>query len=108
MSTPGRPVRTVSMIGSNARIPPQNSTSLAHDRIEAGTSLRNRSPNTVRPNDPSVCSRSTPNDANKRNTRNSDSSSASAASASCPAVIGPAANKSASPNSAATYTAWDT
>ena len=38
------------MMGSNVRTPPMASTSIAQDRIEAGTSPRSRSPSTVRLN----------------------------------------------------------
>jgi hypothetical protein len=74
MSMPGVPVLTVSMIGSNARTPPRDSTSIAHDRIEAGTSARSRSPSTVRWNERFSSSVSTPSDASKRSTRYSDGS----------------------------------
>jgi len=68
------PVFTVSMIGSKDLMPPPHSTSIAHDRIEAGTSPRSRSPSTVRLNDRSSCSISTPRDSNRPSIRYSDGS----------------------------------
>ena len=62
------------MMGSKARTPPRDSTSIAHDRIEAGTSARSRSPSTVRPNERFPCSVSTPSDASNRSTRYNDGS----------------------------------
>ena len=96
------PVRTVSTMGSKARTPPQYSTSIAHDRIEAGTPDRSRSPKIVRLNERPSCSVSTPSEASSRSTRYSDGSCACVARASCAAVIGPPASRSAMPSSATT------
>ena len=51
MSRPGLPVVTVSMMGSHDLRPPADSTSIAQDRIEAGTSARRRSPQLVKLNE---------------------------------------------------------
>ena len=45
------------------------STSIAHDRIDAGASVRSLSPSIVRPNERFSCSVSTSSDASSRSTR---------------------------------------